>query len=61
MTDKTNSKKLSKPFRVERFMDSADESDNLTPPKKQKINILKKNINNNINNNIPTVNTLLEG
>jgi hypothetical protein len=58
MTDKITSKKPSKPFRVERFMDSANEPDNLTPPEKQKkINTLSKNINNNI----LTINTLPEG
>lgn len=41
MTDKITSDKQLKPFRVERFMDSADEPDNLTPPKKQEGIVLR--------------------
>lgn len=44
MTEKTTSEKQLKPFRVERFMDSAEEPDNLTPPKKQE-GVVLRNIN----------------
>lgn len=42
MTNKTISKKQSKLFRVERFMDSASEPDNLTPPKSKEIGMSSK-------------------
>lgn len=42
MTDKTIPKKQSKLFRVERFMDSASEPDNLKPPKSKEIGMSSK-------------------
>jgi hypothetical protein len=52
MTDKTVPKEQLKRFRIERFMDSAEEPDNLTPPKKQKEIVLNKRIS--VPNILPT-------